>query len=293
MEDSSQSNDPAATPNMPQPPKPVLYYVLKDGVQTGPYDMGKINEMIAAGELAAEVMVWTDGMAKWKPVSEVGDKPVDMKALAVSAAQKTKDTASKAVNKIAWLVAQHMEGKPNKKTLKIAGIVAACIVVLLAVLLMGGGKSAQAEYEEGLAYTRAKNYSAAIEHFKNAAESGHARAQLYLGKAYMLGRGTEKNPEEAFKWFKKSADQGVAEAQFFLGRAYMLGEGTAMNETEGFKWFIKAAEQGDADAQCFVGVCYKLGMGVEKSISDAVRWFRAAARQGHQDAAKELRNLER
>ena len=107
MENTPQTTAPAAAPSMPlppPPPKPVLYYVLKDGAQMGPYDMGKINEMIAAEELAVDVMVWTEGMAEWKPVSEIGGKPVDMKALAVSSALKTKDTALRAAKKLDSLV---------------------------------------------------------------------------------------------------------------------------------------------------------------------------------------------
>lgn len=104
MEQTPQTENSAAVPGMPQPPKPVLYYAHKDGVQTGPYDLEQLKKMILAGELANDVMVWTEGQSEWKPFSQVVSKPVDVKALAVNSALKTKDSAIKAVKKMDSLV---------------------------------------------------------------------------------------------------------------------------------------------------------------------------------------------
>lgn len=107
MENTPQTENSAAALGMPQPPpppKPVLYYALKDGEQTGPYDVAKLKELITAGELANDVHVWTEGMSEWKAFSEVVVKPVDVKELAKNSMLKTKDSAIKAVVKMDSLV---------------------------------------------------------------------------------------------------------------------------------------------------------------------------------------------
>ena len=107
MENTPQTENSAAElsmPQPPQPPKPVMYYALKDGTQTGPYDVAKLKELITAGEFANDVQVWTEGMSEWKAFSEVVGKPVDVKELAKNSALKTKDSAIKAVVKMDSLV---------------------------------------------------------------------------------------------------------------------------------------------------------------------------------------------
>ena len=94
MENTPQTENSAAVPGMPTPPpppKPVLYYALKDGTQTGPYDVTKLKELIAAGELANDVLLWTEGMPAWKAFSEVVGKPVNVKGMALNAV-KTLDS---------------------------------------------------------------------------------------------------------------------------------------------------------------------------------------------------------
>lgn len=67
---SAMSSNSVATP----PPIPsVVYNVAKDGKPTGPFDISKLTEMVASGELTPETLVWTKGMATWEKANSVDD----------------------------------------------------------------------------------------------------------------------------------------------------------------------------------------------------------------------------
>lgn len=56
------------------PPIPIIAYnVAKDGKPTGPFDIAKLNEMIASGELSPNSLVWKQGMSSWEKADSVDD----------------------------------------------------------------------------------------------------------------------------------------------------------------------------------------------------------------------------
>lgn len=58
--------------NMPPPPPPVSQFFLAvNGQQTGPFDMGTLQQMITSGQLTRETNVWKQGMAAWAPAGQV------------------------------------------------------------------------------------------------------------------------------------------------------------------------------------------------------------------------------
>ena len=57
----------------PPPIPTVAYNVAKDGKPTGPFDMAKLTEMVALGEILPDSLVWKQGMATWKKASTVDD----------------------------------------------------------------------------------------------------------------------------------------------------------------------------------------------------------------------------
>ncbi|MBO5926182.1 MAG: SPFH domain-containing protein [Clostridia bacterium] len=66
MSDSSS----VATP----PPIPTIAYnVAKDGKPTGPFDIAKLTEMVASGELLPDSLVWKQGMTTWEKANTVDD----------------------------------------------------------------------------------------------------------------------------------------------------------------------------------------------------------------------------
>jgi hypothetical protein len=48
-----------------------VYYIAKDGKQTGPIDEEAIRRQIATGELSASDLCWCEGMAEWQSIGTV------------------------------------------------------------------------------------------------------------------------------------------------------------------------------------------------------------------------------
>lgn len=102
------------------------------------------------------------------------------------------------------------------------------------------------DYQEGLKFSKIGEagdlsaFMAAAEHFKLAADAGHAGAQAHY--ALSLERG--QSHEEAIKYYRLSADQGNKDGQFGIGSVYLAGEGVTQDLAEARKWLILAAEQG-------------------------------------------------
>ncbi len=48
-----------------------MYFVGKDGKQTGPYSVEQLRDMVTRGELAEKDLVWAEGMSEWKPASSL------------------------------------------------------------------------------------------------------------------------------------------------------------------------------------------------------------------------------
>jgi hypothetical protein len=44
-----------------------MYYVGKNGSQSGPYPLDEMRNMASSGRLAATDLIWTEGMSEWKP----------------------------------------------------------------------------------------------------------------------------------------------------------------------------------------------------------------------------------
>src|SRR5213075_956557 len=66
-------------------------------------------------------------------------------------------------------------------------------------------------FNGGASAFRAENARwSSIEALRNAAESGDAKAQFYLGCLYQRGADVERNREQAARWMGKAAEQGLA-----------------------------------------------------------------------------------
>lgn len=160
----------------------------------------------------------------------------------------------------------------------------------LSILAKQGNPLAQVQfgrmYDMGLGVE--KNYSAAINWYRKAAEQGNARAQYALGRNYMQGEGVKQDKAEAIKWYRKAAEQNYARAQNQLGYSFQFGEGVSVDDSEAFKWFRKAAEQGLARGQMYLGYRYYSGTGTEQDYMEALKWWRKAAQQGQVESQHNL-----
>jgi TPR repeat protein len=147
-----------------------------------------------------------------------------------------------------------------------------CVFAMLICVTLSNAadlESAKRAYEE-------KDYAAAFKEFRPLAEQGNADAQLFLGKMYMMGQGSLRDPDQAIKWFKASAVQGNADAQFFLGSYYLLPH---RDIPEGIKWLRLSAEQGHQDAQLLLGKSYlQDDKDLPRNPILAEMWLRLAAK---------------
>lgn len=136
------------------------------------------------------------------------------------------------------------------------------------------------------------DYVGAAKWFLQAAEKGHARAQLELAMLYLQGDGVEKNLRAGIKWLKSAADQGVAEAQHELGERYASGEGVPFcSPKKAVKLYRQAAKQGYTPAMVSLSICYLSGQGIEKDEEEGLRLMRDAAEQGDEVAIETFRIL--
>ncbi|CAI2171736.1 9882_t:CDS:2 [Funneliformis geosporum] len=75
-------------------------------------------------------------------------------------------------------------------------------------------------------------------------------AQLYLGRCYTKGFGTEANYELAFHWYQKAAKSGNIFAFYNLTTSYYYGIGTEKNIETALYYYQKAAKREYRFAQC-------------------------------------------
>ena len=164
------------------------------------------------------------------------------------------------------------------------------------VLAAARAGNVNAQYRLGGMYSKGlgvkKDYAAAIEWYRKAAEQGHATAAYLLGLTCANGLGgIVRDDVAAVQWFQKAAEQGYASAQFDLGVMYDSGRGVAQDNPTAAHWYQKAAVQGNASAQCNLGVMYMNGCGVVQDDAAAVQWFKKSTDQGNLTALRNLRIL--
>lgn len=61
----------AATIAPPPPPPMTLWHLVLDGATQGPVDGGRLSELIAAGTVRPETLLWTTGMDAWMPAGRI------------------------------------------------------------------------------------------------------------------------------------------------------------------------------------------------------------------------------
>lgn len=146
--------------------------------------------------------------------------------------------------------------------------------------------TAAAGFDEGLRAFNDKNHPAALRSFRAEADQGHAGAQYYLGRMYLLGEGVSADYKRAAAYFLAAATAGNTDAQFYLGTLHYLGEGVSKDYSKALLWYRRAAAQGDRAAQYSLGIMHAAGEGVPKSTVQALMWFNLAAQSGLQSAVK-------
>lgn len=84
--------------------------------------------------------------------------------------------------------------------------------------------------------------------YTRACEAGANRGCLGAGRAYIDGRGVERNPAFASKFFTRVCDLGNAEACLELARLYDRGDGVKKDTTRAMALYTKACQLGSGEA---------------------------------------------
>lgn len=61
---------------VPPPVPQACYYIAAGGAATGPFGVPALAQMVAAGQLVRESLVWRPGMAEWQPAGGLSDLAV-------------------------------------------------------------------------------------------------------------------------------------------------------------------------------------------------------------------------
>jgi TPR repeat protein len=119
----------------------------------------------------------------------------------------------------------------------------------------------------------AREPARAAAYFRQAAATGDATAQYYLGVMTQRGEGVPADAAQAAQLFRAAAAAGSGQAMLLLGNAYRSGNGVPRNEQRAIELYQRAGEQGNAAALQTLAMAYRYGeLGVERDESAATHY---------------------
>lgn len=117
------------------------------------------------------------------------------------------------------------------------------------------------------------------------AQANDHEAQFQVGNCYFNGgeeyASVPKNLMQAIQYYQQAAQGGHADAQVALAQCYRDGTGVSINLQQMAHWYERAAAQRHREAQYQIGQCYRQGLGVSRNYGTAASWFEKAAAQYH------------
>ena len=162
-------------------------------------------------------------------------------------------------------------------------------------LPLAQGGDAWAQSQMGEMYRRGRgvkrDYAAAVEWYRKAAEQNSPYSLGSLAEMYLGGFGVEKDPATAFRYQREAAFRSGSNTPWIwrdFAHMHNKGQGTEANPIEAARWFRKAAAYGEGYAQWHLGRFYLEGNGVARSNTAARWWLGKAAGQGIKKATAAL-----
>ncbi len=106
-----------------------------------------------------------------------------------------------------------------------------------------------ADFNDGVVAHAMGDYERALQTLLPLAQtSDHAYAQYFIGVMYANGQGVDRDFAAAAEWYRKAAEQGVAAAQARLGRLYEDGQGVPRDMEFAYAWYAVATKLGNGRA---------------------------------------------
>jgi uncharacterized protein len=124
-----------------------------------------------------------------------------------------------------------------------------------------------------------RNFKEAVEWWKRAAAQGNVDAQYKLGSTFALERGVaEPDYASAAVYYLQAAEQGHALAQLELAVLNHRGKGVPQDYPTAVRWYTEAANQGNGIAAFALAVIYLDGEGgIEQNPLEGYKWASIAA----------------
>ena len=109
---------------------------------------------------------------------------------------------------------------------------------------------------------------------------GSPNDQFELGKAYMEGKGVNRDYEKAGYWFRLAAERGNPIAMNALGSLYCDGKGVTHDYKAAEDWFLKSAAKNEPRAYYNLARMNEQGLGVTINLPKAVNLYQQSADLG-------------
>ena len=143
-------------------------------------------------------------------------------------------------------------------------------------------------YRLGLLSSANREFSSALQYFRDAAAMGHTGAALAAGEFFEKGRGCRVDQKSAMNYYAMAARAGNGEAQARLAAGYETGTGISYSPEKAFEWYRRAAANNDPSGCTGLGLCYLEGKGTSRDEKLAVVFLTRAADRGDARAMTEL-----
>ncbi|MDR0549277.1 MAG: sel1 repeat family protein [Deltaproteobacteria bacterium] len=127
-----------------------------------------------------------------------------------------------------------------------------------------------------------------LQNLNKEAAAGNPRAMIALGSIHENADLSSRDYGAALNWFKKAADKNLAEGHYKVGSFYEVGLGVKSNLKSAFQSFEKAANLGLSEAEFKLSQLYAFGLGVNQDQKKSLEYLNKAADKNYPPALNEL-----
>lgn len=160
---------------------------------------------------------------------------------------------------------------------------------LTATLMFTGCRHMPADMETGKRAYQNEDYQTALNHYQQLADFGIPEAKTELGKLYLYGRGTKKDPKMALALFEaaekagdsRTAPRYIPGAKAKVGAMALDQEPGAPPPAEGLELLREAAQKNEPSAWFELGQAFEKGIGVEQNAKLADEHYARAGELGY------------
>ena len=130
-------------------------------------------------------------------------------------------------------------------------------------------------------------FSYALPYYLKTTTADEPERQLRVGAYYFFGdMGVEMDMQKAVSWFGSAAIAGEPKAQFYLSKCYMEGKGVDKDIGRSLYWLEKAVEQKESLALTTYGYYCVTGEFVTQNIGKGLDLLKQAMALGERRAGK-------